>query len=817
MKTQGINRAEFARQCRLTADMLLFFILAALLVTPPAAYADSSEWYCDNFARYSFDPSGRWKAKIVRHEALGLILVFPSRFSTYLDDDEGWVWDGERAWDSDVWYRVSLDGPHTREGPAMAYDPIRQEILLFGGMDEDATIRGLGDTWAWDGIEWRLVSETGPSPRTGACMAFDQARGEMILFGGQSSSDLYGDTWAWNGTEWRQVAENGPAARDRAAMTYHIRRQMIVMTGGRISGTDRMTWAWDGTEWTSIDAGFSAGWLDASMTYDTARDKVVMIGGDCSTWELENAQWVDHTISDGGPSRFEDSVKCGVTFDPATSLTLVFGDSTTPNGQFWGWDGTAWQLVGPTSLPVGLAYTAEADCAPLQGVLLHGGERDATGGQQYGAHLWLWRNGVWRVLSDSGPSRHHHSMAFDERRGRLVVFGGVNEAGEKVNDTWEWDGQAWLQVATNGPAPGHNNEMVFDSRRGVVVLVNGDDPRVSVWEWNGVEWQEGPPSFSPDPRYNFRIAYDPVQAKTILFAGQHNDYGGWYRDTWMWDGLQWILDNGPNPAARTYFGMAYDAGRRKIVALSGQLFRTTQWELENGRWRIIGCPPWLNATRMTYDSTRDRMVDVTHDYVEEFWKDFSIVRQPEHLTADVGGRAVFQCRLRADGTAPMRWLHDGHPLADDGRITGTETRTLIIDPIEDDDDGVYELAVAPTCQSVFRSNPAVLDLKPLAITINTDCTRQTPSEIRWSGATPVGRVMLLSSRSPGAGIVPPGLLCVDLPLGIRNSDLTALGVFETDEFGAGAATGMFGPGACGRYVQAVDVENCSVSAVVRVE
>ena len=33
-------------------------------------------------------------------------------------------------------------------------------------------------------------------------MAFDAARSVVVLFGGDSDSELLGDTWEWDGSQW---------------------------------------------------------------------------------------------------------------------------------------------------------------------------------------------------------------------------------------------------------------------------------------------------------------------------------------------------------------------------------------------------------------------------------------------------------------------------------------------------------------------------------------------------------------------------------------------------------------------------------------
>jgi hypothetical protein len=47
---------------------------------------------------------------------------------------------------------------------ALAYDPARHQVLLFGGSEALAgdPVVPMGDTWAWDGSHWRHVATGEP-------------------------------------------------------------------------------------------------------------------------------------------------------------------------------------------------------------------------------------------------------------------------------------------------------------------------------------------------------------------------------------------------------------------------------------------------------------------------------------------------------------------------------------------------------------------------------------------------------------------------------------------------------------------------------
>src|SRR5437868_6814327 len=76
---------------------------------------------------------------------------------------------------------AATPGPPARAFAAAGYDPVRGEVVLFGG--RGAENRLLGDTWTWDGNAWRLRYNTvGPSPRKAAAMAWDPSSRRLLLF-----------------------------------------------------------------------------------------------------------------------------------------------------------------------------------------------------------------------------------------------------------------------------------------------------------------------------------------------------------------------------------------------------------------------------------------------------------------------------------------------------------------------------------------------------------------------------------------------------------------------------------------------------------
>jgi N-acetylneuraminic acid mutarotase len=111
---------------------------------------------------------------------------------------------------------------------------VRELTYLFGGQHvaQHATAFH-ADTWASDGKFWTQVARFGPSARARHTTTFDTARGNSVVFGGDSTlSETLGDTWVFDGNEWTQVEDIGPLSRCDHAAAYDSARQRVVVFGG---------------------------------------------------------------------------------------------------------------------------------------------------------------------------------------------------------------------------------------------------------------------------------------------------------------------------------------------------------------------------------------------------------------------------------------------------------------------------------------------------------------------------------------------------------------------------------------------------------
>ncbi|MBI5853426.1 MAG: hypothetical protein HZB39_20645 [Planctomycetes bacterium] len=167
------------------------------------------------------------------------------------------------------------------------------------------------ETWVWDGASWTDAQPaTRPSPRRDPALAADPSRGVLVLFGGWGPGPFGGsiplaDTWEWNGSTWTQsFTAHTPSPRADAAMSFCSRRNAVVLYGGNAPSPVGEVWVYDGVDWTSAAPPATAPIFDHSLCDDVARARLVLAGRsnssalDRETWEWDGAAWTRVALGD---------------------------------------------------------------------------------------------------------------------------------------------------------------------------------------------------------------------------------------------------------------------------------------------------------------------------------------------------------------------------------------------------------------------------------------------------------------------------------------------------------------------------------------
>ncbi|HUQ03954.1 MAG TPA: hypothetical protein VM261_15760 [Kofleriaceae bacterium] len=106
--------------------------------------------------------------------------------------------------------------------------------------------------------------------------------------------------------------------------------------------------------------------------------------------------------------------------------------------------------------------------------------------------------------------------------------------------------------------------LAYDSARDVLVMFGGysNVPLRDTWEWNGIDWIERvPPEPLPPRRGRAAMAFDPVRQRVLMFGG-YDSMNGALDDFWEWDGQTWHqIERADHPAGSIQPAMVFDAER----------------------------------------------------------------------------------------------------------------------------------------------------------------------------------------------------------------------------------------------------------------
>lgn len=454
------------------------------------------------------------------------------------------------TWEHDgvAWQRLTPPvQPQARQQFTMTYDSLRDRVVVFSGFGMTGNM--FADTWEWDGATWLQRATTGPLGRQDAAMAFDRARGRCVLFGGQAVNvGMVGDTWEWDGTTWTpRVFGIRPTPRTGPALGYDPIRARIVLHGGLdlsgTSGVSDQTWEYDGLSWQLVATGGGPGGrYQHDLVFDTVRNELLAVGG--------------LTASNGASGVFA-------------------------------WNGTRWQaVVGEPSQPRG-GYGMRAAADPVGG-----------GAVMFGGATWRHDASGWALLALTAPPRYRVQTAMWSDGAQAWLFGGIdNILGQSFDETWRWNGTAWLQAfPTARPAPRGRTAVAFDSLRGRAVLFGGATnfgsvPQADTWEFDGVNWQQLAPGPGPAARHGHGLSFDLLRGRVVLFGGSGASSSTRFRDTWEWNGTAWAaVATAVQPPAYGTAAMAYDTRLARTVMThapsSGSLIPTSNeaWTYDGAAW-----------------------------------------------------------------------------------------------------------------------------------------------------------------------------------------------------------------------------------------
>lgn len=404
----------------------------------------------------------------------------------------------DHLWNGANWTPLPPNVRPRHVGAVLAADPARSRLVAFG----TNPTTGTAETHEWNGTTWSLQSPANsPPPRQAPAMAFDPIAGEVLLFGGRTPSGTLQDGWYWDGTDWAPAAGAPPLPpvgdhprlfldRVRGALVLLDRyvgdRDFVRTAGGwsalsvepyvgsmivhdvlnsRLVKHDAPnTYSWDGNTWSRIATGGPSA-RSAPAAVDLGLSSLVVFGGRSSTlpqqvlgdtWTLTGTQWTQQVVGGAPPARAQHAL----VMHAATASVILFGglDSSGAGlADTWRWQNGAWTNLSPA-----LAVTPPAgDCTSASS--LTADPAVVAGGQ-----LWRW-NGTWNMTT-AVPSTGGAAAFWTRAIGftpadRIVLTGsslGVPQTYELVNSTWVLQAPQQVTLDALAKDPLRGNVVGFD-------------------------------------------------------------------------------------------------------------------------------------------------------------------------------------------------------------------------------------------------------------------------------------------------------------------------------------------------------------------
>ncbi|UYP45869.1 N-acetylneuraminate epimerase [Candidatus Lokiarchaeum ossiferum] len=310
-------------------------------------------------------------------------------------------------------------------------------------------------------------SNDGPSLLYAHSMVFDPIQNQLILFGSRtmaSSSPDY-STWLYHlsNNTWTPInTPIVPRIQENSGMVYDPSTNRVIYFGGG------ETWAFDPSSnaWTKLSPENSPPNLaDFSMHYDENEQKIVIYGGHVdpnfvlkdATWIFnpQTENWVQLTTNTPPQARYGHAM----VYDTNAKLGILFGGRVSGlSSETWSLNLTegTWQKKSPNTTPLSRYWFSMVFDSHLGQSLLFGGDNEESPIRALG-DTWCFNgssSSTWTEFSpDSTPSpRTGHAMAFASSTNKTYLFGGLGEDySVNYGDLWSYDStdSKWEPLSTD--------------------------------------------------------------------------------------------------------------------------------------------------------------------------------------------------------------------------------------------------------------------------------------------------------------------------------------------------------------------------------
>ena len=538
-------------------------------------------------------------------------------------------------------------------GGSLAYDPLHQEIVLFGGghVAEPAPgggLEGYTGTWIYSPQthDWRrLPAGPQPPPRMNSRMVTDSRNNLLVLFGGDGQSHYLADTWLFDlkTRRWRESKAPGPEARAGHFTVYDPETGWVIIGGGYNRGDLTDMWAYDAQadSWHKIGNDVPAGFY---LTADIAPDTRTLVLA-TSTRKPDDRMTCNLLFPVRTTYEYRIEKQAVVTTAPMARQQAIpkRSDETHPSSGTLHIDNLPENRWVPLDHPGRAAPTRTWGSATFDSdreqILYWGGGHCGYGGSDVdmydlAAHTWrssdtapeyperLWNHGVREagVTFGGRPWMEHgrRIYAYDPVSHKMIVV-------RRLRLTTGYEPAICGQTPKIGTAP---DALVRPPSSSVRFLTWSFDPKSSKWALAGpaplgvdtvvstphgvmginIDW----PARLNDAGYQFPWSPASPHQDTAIYLF-HAAQGTWER-----------LNSKDGPSPQNLYeltSLAYDTKRDRLILHGGGIKRDELWtfDFRTRRWRNMQPKSEVELPRCSREAVYLPGPDVFLTYGDDVW------------------------------------------------------------------------------------------------------------------------------------------------------------------------------------------------------
>ncbi len=317
------------------------------------------------------------------------------------------------------------------------------------------------------------ATTTNPGQRTGHQMVYNPVAEELILYGGnRGSADLSPLNSIWkfiiNRGEWVEIIpESYPVARYNHRMVYLPKNNSILLYGGTSPTTyERLSDIWiynlETDMWTELSPPTTPdARSDPGMIYDSLHDRILIFGGygyddikrnDLWEFNIQNCTWKELNPSSSPPVSYGHSF----FYRDVDNMPYIFGghvNGYTNDIRSYNSSVNSWNLlsVGITKPLARYWHCMEYSNMSDSGLLFGGDNGNSAGRALEDTWIFNFTDNSWKqiISENSPPSRTVFSMCYDFNINQMYIYGGLAEDYSVTReDLWRFnfDTLSWSQV-----------------------------------------------------------------------------------------------------------------------------------------------------------------------------------------------------------------------------------------------------------------------------------------------------------------------------------------------------------------------------------